>query len=134
MAVPSSLKFGTQGLFLASPETLVTVTNDGTGPETISGDGINGNNASDFTIPGGTDHCSGVTLDPGSSCTVEVTFTPSLIGNESAELAFTYDGGASTLVVPMFGTGVPPATDTISPSSLNFGTVAIGDTSAEHVR
>ena len=130
-ASPSNLKFGTQGLFLTSPEMLITVTNNGTGNAIISGDAINGPNSGDFVIPGGTDHCSGVTLAPNASCTVEVTFTPTLIGNESAELAFTYDGGSSVLVVPMFGTGVPPATDTISPTSLDFGTVAVGDTSAE---
>jgi hypothetical protein len=134
IATPAVHDFGPQGLFLTSPEFQIKVTNNGTGPVTISGDAITGpapGGTGDFAIASGTDQCSGKTLDVGSTCTVEVTFTPSIIGIESAELDFTYAGGASVLTVPLFGTGVPPATDTISPTSLNFGTVAIGDTSAE---
>jgi hypothetical protein len=140
ISTPSSLDFGPQGLFLPSPAMYATIKNTGGAPVTISSVGVFGVYLNDFTIPAGTDLCSGQTLNPGQTCTVTVVFTPSIIGLESAQLNVAVTGGP-TLVVPLTGQGVPPATDQIttttdptgtgSPVSLGFPATAIGDTSAE---
>src|SRR5262249_29461702 len=68
-----------------------------------------------------------MTVAPGISCTVSVTFTPTLIGVRHGTLTFTDSAPTSQQTVTLTGTGTQIS---LSPISLNFGTVAVGTTSA----
>jgi hypothetical protein len=53
----------------------------------------------------GTDTCA--SLATGLSCTVQVTFAPTSVGDKTSALVFTYSGApGSPLSVPLTGTGV----------------------------
>ena len=70
----------------SAPQT-ETVTNTGTANLTISTVTVGGTNAGDFATSA--DTCTGATVTPNSTCTVNVTFTPSAAGSRSASLNFT---------------------------------------------
>ncbi len=62
----------------------------------------------------------------GATSTVNVTFSPVISGLASANAIFTSNGGASTNAVT--GTGLTPASITVTPASVNFSTIATGTT------
>ena len=64
---------------------------------------------------------------PNDSCTVSITFTPSVSGNRSG--IFTVTGSAGTQTAQLVGTGQSPATDVLTPLSLNFASQSIGSES-----
>jgi hypothetical protein len=81
----------------------VTVTNASTSSSlNVASVGISGNNATDYSE---SDNCVGESLPPGGSCTVTVTFTPSVKGYRTANLSITDDGGGSPQVVALTGLG-----------------------------
>lgn len=84
---------------------------------TVSGDGV-------FTIGG---ECAiGTTLEPGESCTVEVSIVP------TAETGFTgqvvVEAGGQLRVIDLYGEGIQqdPAVFDISTTVLDFGSVMVG--------
>jgi archaellum component FlaF (FlaF/FlaG flagellin family) len=84
---PTLVNFGNQNVGSSSSAQAVTLTNSGTTPLGISSITITGTNASDFaetsTCPGGSSQ-----LSAGSSCTINVTFSPAASGSRSASLTF----------------------------------------------
>jgi hypothetical protein len=69
-----------------------------------------------------------VQLAPGDSCLIEVYFQPTALGaTTGAQLVISDTASNSPQVVPLSGTGIPPVT--ISPSSIDFGNLAIGTVS-----
>jgi len=79
----------------------------------------------------GTAPCSG-TLSAGKTCTISVTFTPQVTGALFAGITVIDNASSvSTQVINVSGTGVLPVT--LSPTSINFGTVSVGSTSAVQV-
>lgn len=80
--------------------------------------------------PGSGGTCN-ATLNGGASCTVVVTFTPTVTGVQNATMSFAYDDGAQAQnkSVGMTGTGATAANLTITNSpSYNYGTRATGST------
>ena len=73
----------------------------------------------------------GSTLAPGASCKASVTFTPSVPGTITGSLAITDNAPDSPQIVPLSGTAILPLS--ISPASLSFGTVNVGNTSSSKV-
>jgi len=116
----TSLAFGKKVLGTTSTAKVVKLTNTGASTLNISNVNING----DFTIASKT---CGMTVAPGASCAVSVTFTPTLIGVRHGTLTFTDNAPTSPQTVTLSGTGTQIS---LSPVSLNFGTVAVGTTSA----
>jgi hypothetical protein len=114
-ASPSSIAFGQQstgaGPTAASP---VTVTNAGTGPVALGSPTIAGATPDQFKVTS-TD-CAG-TLQPTATCTVNVAFDPSTLGDKSAELDL--PSNAPTVTTGLTGTGIQ-AQLTRSPDSLGF--------------
>jgi hypothetical protein len=100
------------GTTSSSEPTSVSLTNTGNAPlvvGTVSGSNVS--TTGDFTIiyPGGTDYCSGVTLQPGYSCGVNVGFTPRATGVRTGSLTFpvTYaDKTTASLTASLSGTGL----------------------------
>ena len=118
---PTSLNFGDQAVNTASPAKTVTLKNTGTASLTITAIAITGSNAGDFAQ---TNTC-GTSLAASASCTISVTFKPTATGTRSAAVSITDNASGSPQTVPLTGVGT---TAKLVPTSLNFGTVAIGVT------
>ena len=99
----TSLTFGSQNVGSPSAPQTVTVTNTGTANLTISTATVSGTNPGDFATSA--DLCSGATVAPSSTCTINVTFTPSAAGSRSASLIFTDIAPNSPQSVSLSGTG-----------------------------
>src|SRR5207245_2525369 len=119
---PTSLNFGTVAIGTTSAAKTVTLTDVGTTSLSINGVAITGTNAGDFAQT----HTCGSSLAAGASCTISVTFKPTASGTRSAALSVTDNAAGSPQKVPVSGIGT---TAKLSPTSLSFGTVAIGTTS-----
>jgi sugar lactone lactonase YvrE len=117
---PPTLSF-TQSVGSTSPAQSIAVTNFGGKP-------LNNLSVSASAGFSATNNCSAL-LMPASSCTISVTFTPSALGPVAGKVTVNDDSGnlGSSQVLTLTGTGVSPIT--LSPTSLNFGTVRVGDSS-----
>ena len=122
---PSSLSFGTWTLGSSSTMQNVTVSNTGSGPLNVSSVAIGGANAGDFAL---VNSCSGAILPAGYGCNSTVTFTPTAAGSRSASLSITDNASDSPQSLALTGTGANPVIS-LSPSSINFGGVAVGSSS-----
>lgn len=119
---PSSLSLGNQGDGTTGAPQNVTLTNTGNLNLNISGVSITGTNGSDFAQ---TNTCGQVA--PSGTCTISVTFTPTLVGSESANLSITDDAANSPQAVPLSGVGVgiQPMV-VLSASNLSFPIQLVG--------
>ncbi len=114
-----ALTFGVTSVGTASATQAVTVSNAGT--TTIHVGGIL--TSADFTESG---TCT--TLNPGDSCTVQVTFTPQTAGTRSGALELQTDAAQSLEFVSLVGTGTP-ASVSLAPTTLDFGSLLLGRSS-----
>jgi trimeric autotransporter adhesin len=121
---PTSLSFGTVAIGTTSAVKTVTVRNTGTATLTITTIAISGTNSGDFSKTATT---CGASLAAGARCTISVDFKPAASGARSAALSITDNASGSPQQVPLSGIGT---TAKLAPTSLNFGTVATGVTSA----
>jgi hypothetical protein len=130
---PSSLSFGTQnvGVPTAATANYFYIYNRGTAPVTFSAAfSLQGTNAADFAIPSGTCPVSPATLAVGGSCYEYVTFTPSLVGPESAYIQISDNAAGSPQIVNLAGIGQAPTQYLyFAPSTYVFGAQAVGTTS-----
>ncbi len=120
---PTSLNFGAVASGVTSPVKTVTLKNSGKATLTITAIAVTGTNISDFPE---TTTCLS-SLKAGASCAIKVQFKPSATGARSAAISITDNAAGSPQQVPLSGTGT---TAKLSPSSLNFGSVTVGTTSA----
>ncbi|MGA3026770.1 MAG: choice-of-anchor D domain-containing protein [Bryobacteraceae bacterium] len=121
--------FGNVNIGVTSAAQTVTVSNTGTGPLTIASIAVGGTNPGDF---GQTNNC-GATLNNGATCTISVTFTPTVAGARSATITLTDNAGnvaGATQVINASGTGVAVPGVTAAPSSLTFTNQNVNSTSA----
>ena len=123
---PAALSFPAQSLNTTSAPETVTLTN-GDNPLTISSVVLGGTNAGDFAISGASTCAAGSALDPGIQCTITVTFSPTGPGVRKATITLTDSAPDSPQVISL--TGIT-STLTLSASSLDFGSVPVGQTSA----
>src|SRR5919198_892415 len=109
---PTSLTFASQAIGTTSAPQSVTVANTGNASLFINSAAVP--NTLDFTEVG--DHCSGLTLAAGASCSVSITFSPTATGTRSAAFTLTDNAANSPQTVPITGTGTgqnpPLAIDT----------------------
>jgi hypothetical protein len=82
---PDQLEFSGQVQIPSAAQT-VMISNTGESNLTINAIGTDGVDASAFIIDSGTNTCSGMTLSPSESCTVDVVFLPADTGSKSAAL------------------------------------------------
>ncbi len=71
---------------------------------------------------------SGSVIAPGASCTIAILFTPTSAGTLRGTLSVASSATAQPLTAALSGVGTQPQLS-VSPTSLNFGTVAVGSTS-----
>jgi sugar lactone lactonase YvrE len=122
---PATLAFGSEGVGVTTAPQTVTLKNTGTTTVTI----VNMGTAVPFAMSSTT--CISV-LAANASCTVSVTFAPTQLGLAQGQFTITTNTGGSNIqqFVSLSGTGVSPATATVQPTSLAFGSVTDGTTSA----
>jgi hypothetical protein len=101
---PASLTFGAQDIGTRSAPQLITVTDTGTGSLFINSAAVPG--TLDFTVVG--DGCSGLTLAPGTSCSMSIAFNPQNVGTRTASFVLTDNAPNSPQSVPLTGTGTTP--------------------------
>jgi hypothetical protein len=114
---PPSLDFGsvTQGV-TSSPMT-ITVTNTGDAALTISNIKLTGTDSSDFAE---TNTCPG-SLAPASTCTITVTFTPSVGGTLAATITLNDSAPGSPQNINISGTGASSSPQvSLFPTTVTF--------------
>jgi ASPM-SPD-2-Hydin domain-containing protein/beta-propeller repeat-containing protein len=124
---PAAGNFGNQPVGVTSQPLIVTLANLTGSPLTITKISIAGANAADFAV--GNSTCTG-TIAIGATCSIAVTFTPSVMAAETATLSVTDNDASSPQSVPLTGTGTaPPSPVFLSPANVNFGNQDISTTS-----
>lgn len=128
----ASLVFPGQIVGTASSALTVTVRSSGSAALSITNIALTGANASDFTTSG---TCAIGSLASGSSCTIDVRFTPIGTGARAGTLAITTNASPATTSVALSGTGSPAPVPAINLSSgaLTFAAQTTGTTSAPQV-
>jgi hypothetical protein len=120
---PLALTFPAQFVATNSAAQLVTLTNDGDSALML----IRAQTTGDFSV---TNNC-GASLVGHSSCAFLVVFHPSRIGQQTGTL--TVSDLVATHTVALNGTGLAPAGISLAPTSLDFGGVGVGGSSAQTV-
>jgi hypothetical protein len=118
---PTTIAFGTVNINSTSPVQKVTLTNSKATTLTITSVGLAGPNAADFAAGSA---CGG-SLGANSNCLISVTFTPTIVGAESATLSIVDSDATSPQTVTLSGTGaaaLPDFTISATPSSASVGT------------
>ena len=120
----SSLVFTSQVLNSTSSAQTITLSNAGSTKIAINSIAITGNFAQTNTC--------GSALAAHASCTLSVTFTPTMIGSATGSLTVTDNASGSPQKVTLSGNGVsaPAPTVNLSATSLAFGNQALSTTSA----
>ena len=121
---PTSASFANQLVGTTSPAKVVTVKNVSASSLSISLIAASGN----YTALGaGSTPCGG-TLAAGASCTMSVTFSPSLAGKIVGAAVITDTAPISQQVLNLQGTAVLPVS--FAPATLTFAAQTVGTTSA----
>jgi hypothetical protein len=118
---PPTLTFASQVVGTSSAAQALTLTNVGGSTLTIASIAVSG----DFSQANG---CA-ATLAAGASCTINVTFTPTLIGPRSGAVTVTSNGTGSPNTAGLNGTGVaapgPPPPSAVIPTLSEWGLVLL---------
>jgi uncharacterized repeat protein (TIGR02543 family) len=123
---PSSIDFGTiRSGYEESQQ--VKITNDGTAYLDIGTIAITGADTGEFIKPAGADSCSGGHYAPTGWGTLTVVFHPTSPGTKSAYLSIPSNDPGGLVNIAL--TGVSDPDITVSPSSIDFGDVKVGNES-----
>jgi len=125
-ANPATLSFGNVTVGTTSTQKVV-LTNTGQASVTVSAANLSG---SAFSISG---LALPLTLAPGQNTSVNVSFTPTSAGNSSGSVSVVNNGPVSPMLVSLSGIGVGAAQASLSPTSLSFGSVTLGNTASQTV-
>ena len=104
-AMPTAISFGAQPLPSTTKQKLTLTNASAVGAQAlvVAGVTVSGTNAADFSTDFATSSCTGL-VPPATTCSLNVTFTPSTAAPETATLAITSnDPAAPTLNVPLNG-------------------------------
>lgn len=118
---PASLEFFAQPLGVTSGPQPVSVVDLGSRGLTVTDVAVTG----EFSIQNG----CGTVAPAGGTCTVQVAFTPTEFGTHSGSITITDSSPGSPRIVQLNGFG-GVTTTTVSPTSLTFGTLQPGTSSA----
>lgn len=121
---PAVATFGSFADGTSAPPVSVLLTNDGGASLNVSSVTVTGTNSTDFSV--GNDTCvTNSPIAPAGTCNFSITFTPSIIGPETAQLQVTDDGIGSPQSLTLNGTGAGVGI-MLSPTSLTFPGTAQG--------
>ena len=120
---PGTLSFASQTVGVASTSQALTLANSGTGPLAVSKIATTG----DFAQ---TNNC-GTSVAAAASCTINVTFTPTVTGKRNGTIAVTDNYGSQPQSATFSGAGVLNApVASLTPTKLSFASQAVGSKSA----
>lgn len=119
---PASLTFTGQAVGSTSDAQTIAIQNTGTVGLTVTAVNVTG----DFSA---TDTCQNTIVAAGASCTIQVKFAPNSTGTRTGQLTIGANIDGGQMVVNLSGTGLAGGTVLLSPSSLDFGSVAVGSDS-----
>ena len=114
-----------------SAATQVTISNTGTTQLNVTSIAVAGDDNTQFAVAtGGTNPCASLTptINAGANCTVNVTFSPTTVGDKTATLDVASNGGSASITLG--GTGVNPDIAVSPVGPINFNSVQTGQTSA----
>ena len=125
---PSTLTFPSQTVGTSSGQTPVTLTNTGAVALKVTSITMSGANAGEFSQ---TNNCS--TVQPATTCTINVTFNPTAAGTASASVLVADNAGSGSQTIALSGTGVAATgpVATFSPTSLTFPSQTVGTSSSQ---
>ena len=127
-ASPASLSFPPQQAGAASAPLTLTVSNTGGSAMANVGFAISGPGAGSFST--GATTC-GTALNSGSSCTVQVIFTPTATGGIAATLTVTSSTlGVKAVTVALSGAGLAASGLNVSPAQMTLTEATLGQASA----
>ena len=116
----TGLGFGSEPLGSTSPAQTLIITNPNGSAITITGIESTGDFSASANCP---------TIAPSGSCSVNVTFAPSVTGSRTGTLTVTDAQSNSPQSIQLTGTGAAPGIQ-VTPSLLTFGSQALATTSA----
>lgn len=119
---PNALNFGSWGLGTTSTSQTITIGNPSNVSFTIASFVASANFAATNNCP--------VSLTPGMTCTVTVTFSPGSAGLETGTLTMTDGTRSSPQAIALAGTGVNGPFLSPSPVRLNFDAIGVGNISS----
>jgi hypothetical protein len=116
----NSVNVGNQLITTSSPAQMVSLTNTGNAPLTISSIGIGGTNSGDFSQ---TNTCpaSGASLAANTSCSINLIFTPAATGNRTASVTVADNAPGTPQSLGLVGTGTDFAIAAASGSNCPVG-------------
>jgi uncharacterized glyoxalase superfamily protein PhnB len=114
----NTLTFPGQSIGTTSAAQSVTLTNTGTAALVISNVVASGDFAQVNTCP--------ASIAPAASCTINVTFTPTVSGNRFGSVTFTDNAANSPQLISLSGAGNPTPQASVSVASLGFAGQPIG--------
>jgi urease beta subunit len=136
---PGNVTFESQVLNSTSKPQSIMVTNTGSEPVAIARVSITGEQASEFKS---TTNCLNLTLEPGQTCRIQVSFTPKAATNRRASVLITAKGETDSLAsgelptqpppfwnIPLGGTGVAPTASTSAEPTLNSASAPVATAS-----
>jgi hypothetical protein len=121
LITPKALAFGYVPVGSTTAEQTITVTNVSSTSQVMSGAGGGAG------VYGGAQNCQGTTLAPGQSCQMFYAFSPAKVGSVPGSTSGTWNGQAFSFRFTGFGT----PQFLITPTSLAFGGVKVGQTSKQ---
>jgi hypothetical protein len=129
---PTALDFGEVRVGAAAAQQFVTITNVGNAAVTMLGSG----GAPLHSEFGGAQSCQGISLAPGSSCTMQFGFTPTSVGELTDASQVTWSGFPFT--IGLHGIGIASTADPtkalrLTPNGLDFGAVTLGSSAPSQV-
>ena len=121
----STLSFGNVSVGNSASQSL-TITNTGTATVNIASASITG---AGFSVAGGSPLSA---IAVGQSATFQIQFGPPSSGAVNGSISITSDASNSPVTISLTGTGTQPGLS-ISPGSLNFGNVTVGQSASQTV-
>lgn len=116
----TSLNFGNVVIHTSSTAPAVTLTNN----QNVALTNISISAAAPFSQV----NTCGTSIAAGAQCKITITFSPTVTGAQSGTVTITDSASNSPQTIAVKGTGINPVT--FNPTSLNFGTVAVGSSSS----
>lgn len=116
LSLPAGLSAPDTALGSTSAAQLVTVSNVGTAPVTVTA--ITSSHPAEFAVSGS----SCATVNAGASCSFNVTFAPSAVGARSATITVASNGAGSPQAMVASGNGLPGPTGPTPPGDPNVAT------------
>lgn len=124
---PQTLTFSDRATGFTSPTQAVTLINSGSALLSITSIAANG----DFAQ---TNTCGDSVAAGGTTCTIEITFTPTETGARTGDVTIADNAAGSPHVIALTGTGITPTPAvTLEPAPLTFADRTVGTTSAAQI-